>query len=465
MIWKAILFTALLLVNLHLFGQKTVDITLGKDEVIMDFVDLQEQGFVIKTGKEKYYSKNVDWHLRYYTPTLEEVWSLPIEPSQGNKGRGQDVVVAPSGNYVYHVENQGFISDILVGGIQLTQVNRQGQVRSHEVGKDILGKIAGIEEIRLCDESHFYIVSLKQGNNNTPTQLFLNRFLHQDFSFSQLTVELPIIARKNSVAPWEYAGHGKQHIWFVSKTIPNEKDAIQCQLVAVDWQGKIARKLTVNQAMPSVYLRGSMNHKHSIGAVARRTATTSYTDQNHMSGMPHTTFKLGTSGWTSVYMDDNSDIVYVYGLYGKKQRKGSAAYADGFYLMAFNEKGELLWQHLSNERDPILEDKYFQKRLTSDQRATMAYLTTEGVRFQIRVPRALYTYDFSQNGQRIDMYQNSYYNPENRTFFLSLPADSSARTYYQTNASKKKTYFGTNTSLSNVLIEHDGKRALRLLQW
>ena len=119
---KILLFTFALLISTLAFAQeKNIPIPLENDEEVLDFVDLQEHGFILKTGKDKNYTKDLNWQLSHYSPQLELLWKVPIETTQMNKGLGQEIVASPTGSYVYHLENKGYNS---IWGIDNIQVCR-----------------------------------------------------------------------------------------------------------------------------------------------------------------------------------------------------------------------------------------------------------------------------------------------------------------------------------------------------
>lgn len=467
---RLIIFSLVYFFSFFSYAQKTVNPPLEKGEVLLDFVDLQENGFVIKTGKDKNYSKDLDWVLSYYSPELNLIWKVPIETSQMNKGLGEDIITCPSGKYIYHLENRGYNAFIGTSEMYVTQISKSGQTKVTEIDKETYEKIGGAEEIKLCDEEYLYLIGLEQEEKKETTTLFLNRFAHKDFAFSNSETTLPSIIDDKSVSDWEYAGHNDKHIWLVSKTLSEETDDYKFQLVGINWQGQIEKELTLNTQIADLYLRPSRNFKYSTGAEFLRNGHLNSTSSTSSStGVPYLRYSLDTETWSSSLVDENNNIIYVYGLYGNKKlgSMGKSAYTDGFYLIAYDLQGKQLWQHISTENDPLLEDKYFQKKIQFQQRTTLASLsTTNTIKLQIGSIKNIYTYEFSKEGKKLDNYSNTFdKEADYSSFFLCFSPKAPAHKYYYTNVSKKSSFYASISPHKSVLIKYDGKNDLSLLHW
>lgn len=54
------------------------------------------------------------------------------------------------------------------------------------------------------------------------------------------------------------------------------------------------------------------------------------------------------------YIDELTQDIYVYGLYGKKDKKNINSNPTGYYVFKFNQKGDLIWKQLSDINDKQL---------------------------------------------------------------------------------------------------------------
>jgi hypothetical protein len=283
-------------------------------------------------------------------------------------------------------------------------------------------------------------------------------------------VILPIIADDKSTSDWEYAGHNSEHIWMVSKTLSEETDTYQFQLVGVDWKGQITKKLTLNIQIADLYLRPSQNYKYCPGTeiIGNGFLKTISNPIPSSSGPSSMRYVLETKDWSNLLVDEDNGIIYTYGLYGKKQiGKLGVGFTDGFYIKAHNMEGKEVWHQVSTETDPLLEDKYFQKRLLDYQRTTLASLTKNNtIKLQIGSAKNIYTYEFSKEGKKFDSFSNAFDESVNYdSFFLCFSPKAPAHQYYYTNVSKKNSFYASNSSQRKVLVKYDEKSDISFLSW
>lgn len=462
--YKVLTLIAASCIHLIAFAQKTVDMPLEKGETTLDFVNLQEHGFVLKTGKDKNYSKDLDWQLSYYTPTLELIWEVPIETTQINKGISQDIIACPSGSFVYHLEKR--IYTIGASDLFLTQINRKGEVKTHEVDQQTFKDMKGKTVFRFCDEQYLYFINLDEdGDKNEGGQFFVHQISHADFSLQTKTIKLPLVDK--SFTEWEYVTHNDEHLWLASKALTDKPQSYQCQIVALDWQGKVTHKTTLNHQVENLYLRPSVNHRYIPGADGfsnggiRVMSTT-----NHTTGMTYTNASLGKSAYGGILVDEENNRIYAYGLYGNSKGVGNG-YVDGYYLSAYNLEGQKQWQQISTESDPLTEDSYFRKHTPEYLRSTVVYLTKDHhIRLQIGGVKNIFTHEFAEDGKKLKSYANTFKNGVGyNSYFLCFDPKHPASQYYQEHFSKKSVYYGSNFSDNSILIENDNKSKISLLQW
>ena len=444
------------------WAQKIVNIPIDKEHVVLDFVSLQEQGFLIKTGIREYHTTDVDWHLRYYTSGLQEVWSVPLE-AKDEKSFRQQIIATSSGSYVYHLERRGVIRSGNVGSIQLTQITKDGAKRAYAYDEDSFGEAEGKEELLFCDSSHLYLVLMNEGSKRTPPQVILNRISHDNLSFSQQVIALPYIAKDKSIYPWEYVGHGDQHIWFASRAASRKTGSHQCQLVAVDWQGNVGRPVTINSQVGK-HLRVSLNRKSCPGAVINRITSKKNTYSSQTSSS--SPIILRADGLAGIQVDDNNEIIYIYGFYGKDPQNNRRSHSAGFHLTAYDTQGNQRWQHLSTDQDAIVTDGIITERLHDTQRGSIVEISKQGtLRLQLRLPYRLYTYHFTKDGRIAKAFQDPFVSPYSVVSSTVAPYNSLAREYCEENASHKKIFYGFTTDKTHVLVEDFQGKELNLLKW
>ena len=453
-----ILTCAVSLLSVRSFAQTKVDIPLEPGEKLTGFVDLKERGFIIETSKS---NDDSEREFSYYKPTLKMAWKTPAEIGLPMLSFVQRVVASPSGDFLYCLRTEG--KSILGGSSDLmaTQFNQKGQSKVHTIDKATLKKIKGVEMLRSCDEAYFYLVTLFEGNKRVPTQLILNRFSHQDFSFSEVTVDLPLIDANKSTSEWAYAGHGPERIWLVSKSIPKDKSAYQCQLVAINWQGQVVDKIVLNNQVAGLYLIPSQNHLYGAEG---KLVQAPLLPATYTSGTPQ---PLPVNAHTSVLVDEPNNIIYVYGMHGKKKSPSRVAPVAGYYLTAYDLKGQQRWQKVSTEKDQLVADKQFCRRTPNAYRTTMAYVMgNDAFCLQLASVKNCYTYEFSKEGQVLAAYQRASKSQGSQPIFFPVNAAAQPmQTYYRTHASSDKTYYISFSSQGDVLVEYDNKDKLSLLRW
>ncbi len=442
------------------YGQKTVSISLDKGASTLDYLDLQEHGFILKTGKEKNYSKNLDWQLHYYTPALELVWSVPIATTQINKNQGQHMVATPNGDYVYHIENRLYA--LGAADMFLTQVSRQGKTKTHELA---LKEMEGRAIFRFCDKQYLTFINLQEDATKDGSDLLLvYKMSHQDFSLQKTVTQLPLLDK--SFIAWEYVAHNDKHLWMAGKALSDKEENMQCQLVALDAQGKVTQKITLNHQVDGLHMRQSVNHHYIPGAEGFSDGGVSAGPTTSMYGASRTSYHLDRSAFAGLLMDEKNHTVYAYGLYGNNKGIGTG-YVDGYYLTAYDLQGNKRWQQVSEENDPLVQDTKYRKHTSPYQRTTMAYLTQDHhMRLQLGTVDAIYTQEFAKDGKKVVSYRHDFekgvgYN----TFFKCFDPKGPANQYYHQHFSKKNTYYGIHSSKGSVLVEDSNKSKISLLQW
>ena len=426
---KLVALSGTMLLSALSFAQDRVIVPIEAGETPVGFVDLNDHGFMIKIAQAND-PRNLQWRLSYYTPTLDLVWQAPLTADHLSVTNIQSILTDPSGSYVYQLQRQRDKS------LTATQIDKKGQNKTFDVDKATIKQLKGREEVRFCNDQALYLATLYEGNKRVPTQLFLNAFSHKDFSFSQRIVDLPTIDVRKFTAQWEYAGHSTKHLWLVSKSVSSDREAYQCQLIAIDWEGKITKKVILNNQLADAYLRASRSVKHSPGAELMHSGSAAtFVNMNHMSGMSHSTTMLGTDAWANVRVDEANGIIYTYGLFGPTKSKARAAYVDGYHVTAYDMEGKQRWQQRSAANDPILSDNQFRKHLTYDLRTVSAQpLGDKAFRLQVSSPKNIYTYEFSLQGKILDTQQVSAKD-------------------YRTQISKRTTHFISSSSQGDVLIQ------------
>lgn len=110
---------------------KTLEIDLKGDK-LTDIIDLQENGFLIKTGADIRYTKQ-NIILRHYSPTLDLKWEVPIERMEAAMINNL-VIRSNTGKTIYNIEYTGVnMYGTNYSGLCITSIDQKGQKKIDNV--------------------------------------------------------------------------------------------------------------------------------------------------------------------------------------------------------------------------------------------------------------------------------------------------------------------------------------------
>lgn len=371
MIKKGILFCSIILVHIISLAQdKTELIKLTRNEKILDFKDLGESGFILKTGKDYTFTKKLGIKLRYYDTSLNLKWEVPINRTQANRGFYNEVISSPDGKYVYNVENKGYNTTFGVNKKNITLVNAKGETKVHELEKI---KDFGYFNTGFADDTYLYFLNTENGwesndKKKVNEKLLLYCIDHESFSVKKNIVEVPAITDPEHTTFWRYAGSENEKIYLYNEVTYDKSDKFKYNFIVINSEGKRINKFGIEGDLNGKYIRPSNNYKDYIGSYQYTDDdfyTSSRTDQN---GSRVSTMHPDLGAFGNFKIDFENKYVYVYGLYGSSPFKNIASVYEGYYIFKFDLNGNEIYKTIKKVPSKISEESYFKIHGTPDGR-------------------------------------------------------------------------------------------------
>lgn len=410
------LFSALILfVHGSIKSQDRTDqIKLNRNVDLLETIDLGERGFLIKTGKDYMASKKQDWKISYFSSEMELVWEVPIEKTQINKGFKNEIVAAPGGKYVYHVENKGYNTIIGANKKFLTQIDKEGNTKTHELVK--VKKIGHIQMI-FCDDTYLYFLATANGQEIHKTKkknekLILNRIDHSDFTYTQLVLDLPKIEDPKISSFWSYAGHDNHGIYLLSKIINKREGKYQFNIVKVNADGSIVKTILIELPLDGKHIRPSDNFNFFYGNhqskyndfyIYQKTMTKDIGMSKDIRMSKDIGIKPEIGAFGNILIENNN--IYVYGLYGLKPFRGFADKYEGYFIHQYDFEGKRIWAVQNEVSNELADEDYFRLHAAPDGRNLMLKLRDDkDITFHLWIKKQIYSFNFSDKGKMIEAY-------------------------------------------------------------
>jgi len=428
MINKGSLFFALLIgCSGHLFSQdKRYDVSLNKNELVLEVANIEEGGLLIKTGALSLFGKNVNT-IHYISSSGQELWSKELKSEIAMLRSHNILVASPNGDVVYNIELN---ANMFYNEAQyLTQIKRDGEEKKfvlkvkEEYGKNLLNIF--------CDDQYLYYVTAEEGwemheNKKTKEKLVINRFSHNDFSYTKIYPSMPTIEDGETTSFWIYGGQFEGEKYFYSKTIDIDKGAGSVQLVVLDNEGKVLRKSLIPITLapgtcprPSVDLSpvADLWNYHSFGysrcnfdfIMTVPKGGMSFTPAGAIAGgfrvppsmnTQRINYKYTSSAFIRVAIDGEHQALYIFGLYGHKPFRQVASRYEGFYIQKFDLNGGNQWSLVQPAPDELKKVAKFTIHAAPHQRnIALEFLPDSNVAFAVSVLSDAFTFSISSDGK------------------------------------------------------------------
>ncbi|MEW4922478.1 hypothetical protein [Algibacter sp. 2305UL17-15] len=405
MSFRIILF--LLLGSFSLFAQNsTAEVALDKSCVLLNFIDLGENGFIVKTGKEKAaYSKKLKWQVHYFDNDLNLIYSMPIKKDQLDTGSGNPILASRSGDYFYHEEFK-ITTSFGAGKGHFTQIKKDKNIKTHDVKyKDYKGKSI---ENSFVDDDYYNMLCVekekKSRKNKNPKKTYtLYQFDHAEFNRTEVILDLPQIIEEDDIdkTSWEFSDQKGGFIYMSRKDLNFESDNHTYHVVALNKSdGKIANQFTLNFSIGSKHIRPSNNNIEifgarysSLGDFSLKTVGTGTSSRG--------SFHHRLSAFGKLKLDLDSQKAYVFGLYGDKEFKRIGSTYQGYYIKGYNFNGKKEFEVLKGLPQNLAKESGFKVHNIPHQRILHFNVFKEYFELSINSKKQSYMTRFSNSGEYI----------------------------------------------------------------
>ncbi|MFN6945118.1 MAG: hypothetical protein ACK4ND_09230 [Cytophagaceae bacterium] len=424
---KKILIYLLVLLPFLVLAQKEVSLNVDKNISLLDVLNLGQEGIVVKSGRELEQLKKRNISLKFFSPNLEEIWSVNLPDQKPRSNADQFLASSSSGNHIYNITivgGQPFGQKSLVHWVH---VDRNGNLREH-LPEDELPK--GYLQSVFCDEEYLYFVSTEKNHQNhkkkkVEERILISRYRHQDFAAEELQPELPVIPYPEISSFWEYAGNSNDVLFFSRKEI---SEVAAFKLIHLSKDGKVIREIVVSSPLTNDHLRPSFNLFHQPGAVKVKDNdfTTFFTGdpkQNNettesLTNNVHVLHELGAYGNLRLVPQQNA--FFLYGLYGPDPFRSVGNIYEGFFISKYDLDGELLFFQQFQMPAEIIDDSFFRMMASPAQRRTYLHVEEKGLVFRLWFKNEIHNIALDTEGKLRKYYTSKTKNSVTDEDFLSF---------------------------------------------
>lgn len=397
----------LTLVGCSLFAQNnTAEIELDRGCMLLDFLDLGENGFIIKTGKEKAaYSKKLKWKVHYFDNDLNLIYAIPIKKEQIDTGSYNPILASHNGDYFYHKELK-ITTSFGAGKGHFTQIKKDKSVKTHDIKyKDYKGKSI---ENTFVDNNYYNMLCVDEEkkskkNKNPKKNYILYKFDHAEFKRTEAIIELPQIVEEDGIdkTSWAFSDQNEDFIYMSRKDLNFESGNYIYHVVAINKSdGKITNQFKLNFSMNTKHIRPSNNHIEISGA--------RYSNLNDFSlesvgagansrGYLHHTLRA----FGKLKLDLDNQKAYVFGLYGDKEFKNVGSTYQGYYIQAYNFNEEKEFEIIKELPESLAKESGFKVHNIPHQRILSFKIFEENLELFIKSKKQEYIISFSNSGNHI----------------------------------------------------------------
>lgn len=402
---KIILFYFVLSFSFSMLSQvNSAEVELEKGSELLDYINLGDKGFIIKTGKQSAaYSKKLNWKVYYFNNDLNLIYSKPIEKEQLDTRSNNPILASKTGNYFYHEEFK-IITSFGAGQGHFTQIKNDNSVKQFDIKyKDY--KEFSIEN-SFVDDYFYNILCVKEektSKKEIKNKYILYRFDHDEFKRTELVLDLPEIIEEDNIVKtsWEFSDHDEKSIYMIRKDL-NFESGNHMYYVAVlnKSDGKILNQFKLNFSISPKHIRPSNNNIEILGAnyssLKDFSIRTTSSDPKAISYFHHESRAFG-----NLKLDLEKRKAYVYGLYGDKEFKNLGSVYKGYYIQGYNFDGEKEFEVLKGLPESLAKESGFSLHNIPYQRLLFFKVFDEFLELSIDSKKQGYIIRFSTTGEYI----------------------------------------------------------------
>ncbi len=407
-------------------GQNHGTVKLDKGSKLLKAISVNN-GLVLFTGNEFYFTKKLDWKISYYAPHLTTRYSVPVPNPSIKSLNNCYFVVSPSGANVYfirrgaggllgsrntqnimHIDSSGFSNTMpMKGELKYDQVN-----------------------VVFADDTYLYYVTKEKDktthNKHAFPKLQFVRVGIKDKSVSKVMLALP--DPDPDATEWSYLGHTKVVSYFVSRTLNDETYKSQKFRVAViDHDGKLQDDFKIDVDLKNGRFLPEYNYCGTEGTHEvdnHNIKVTTYSNTTYTgNGTSMTTTTVVYSPYPEAYgnimLDPYTNGFYVYGIAGpsgaaqksgKHKKKSDDPTPTNYFVFKFDQDGKQVW---ASENKLIGIGDYFKDKAGfSSRQVTLSYGAQGNLRLQAFAAKDVSTNEINaQTGAYVTGYANSFDNP------------------------------------------------------
>jgi len=379
----------LFFVSINILNAQDKTVKLDSDNIdYIQAMDLGDIGLIIKTGLNKVNSKNLEWVVSYYSPDLDQIWSVPIEKTQIEKGFSNPMVISTTGSYFYQLEYQGYNTSFGAKKVNVTQVNKLGQ-KKNDLWEDENAENVISSDMMLCNDEVLAFIDRESGKGGAKNALLndkivIHSYSNDNFTYKKYEADLPVIKDIDNSSFWQYLAHGDDIIYFSYRTMLKKEEKMYFFVAAVDYKGVAVNDFKIDASLKGMNYRAGMANR-TDGSVTGRAPIQS-----------------GLEKFGDIIADLDNNAIYIYGISGEKPPKKSGSKYEGYFIQKYNLQGDNEWKIQRKVPEQLEKVGFFRIHGTLyDRYMALTPTYDKGVNFQIFFKDQLYSFKFNSNGDYV----------------------------------------------------------------
>jgi hypothetical protein len=326
---------------------ESLKIQLTRSSKILNLIKLDNQGFILKTGKDIPNSKKLDWTLSYYNKDLSLNWSVKIKKNQINKRLRNHIILSPNFETIFHIEERAYnntqYNPLNKTSYFITQINNKGDTSIIDLKgfKEWEGEIQNI----FCNNNFLYFLIEEEVSQavDDSQNFALIRLDNKTHITTRIPLELPITNKESSL--WTFSDNTENQI------VLSRKFRDKCEIINLDNDGNKVSTLTLPYDL-TVKTVPSVNVESNIFSYYHYNLESYFKEGKSNYGSVR---KRG--GYGDIILDLENENYYAYGLLGDKDKTNYKT--SGIYLNKYDLKGQLIWSKTNKFPSNLLKNNLF----------------------------------------------------------------------------------------------------------
>ena len=404
------------------FGQEREVVKLPDGSQILKSMKLNN-GLVLLTGNEFYFTNKHNWKITYYGPHMTAKYDVMVPNPKRASFYNSYLVASQSGENVYFIRHG-------LGGLMgspstydIMHIDANGISKSFTL-KRFMSESGPLNVAFADNEYLYYVVKDRDKSSHNKHDFPKLKFVRIDNSNKVSNIPLALPDPDPDATEWSYMGHTDVVSYFVSRTLDDDYKTQKYRVAVIDHDGKLQDDFKFKVDLKDGNFMAGYNYcnndaTHEADNHNIHTEVYSTSSYNGSTGTwSHSTTIIRSpnpEAFGNIVLDPLTSGFYVYGLAGsgpppKTARRKDKVIPAGYYVYKFDPDGKEVWKN--EGKFTVLDEFYKNKASFINRQLTLGYGSGGNLRFQVFCRKNISTYEFNpETGAFTSAYMNTFLNP------------------------------------------------------